>query len=346
MGRYGNKQGGVTHMASTKTGTSRGGGSHAPGELAPDESPSVAVMMKSKPRRRRGNLVPYFFIGPSVLFLGATMLYPLFRGVQLSTTDTSLLAPNGGTYIGLNNYAAVLQSPAVGGAVGLTVLYAALSVAGALSFGLVVALLLNHQVRGRSLLRSIIILPWAAPPIAVALIFSWMLNNQYGVWNYLLKQFGFIQESLNWLDSPDRALPAVLLVTIWMTFPIVALILLAALQSVPSDLYEAAKIDGADGLNIYKNVTWPGIRPTVYVVTLLLTIWALRRFDILWVLTRGGPGSTTTTLVVRLYREAFESTNLGLAAAIGVVGVVLSLGVTAVYYIVTRRSERVAEGSN
>jgi multiple sugar transport system permease protein len=294
------------------------------------------------PRRRK--LAPYLFIAPSVLFLAVTMLYPLFRGVQLSTTDTNLLAPNSGSFVGWDNYLSVVQSPTIGSSVLLTLLYAALSVAGALGFGLVVALLVNRQVRGRTLLRSVIILPWAAPPIAVALIFSWIFNNQYGVWNYLLQQVGIINEPVNWLDSPDRALWAVLLVTIWMTFPIVALILLAALQSVPADLYEAAKVDGADPISVFGNVTWPGIRPTVYVVTLLLTIWALRRFDILWVLTRGGPGNSTSTLVVRLYREAFENTNLGYAAAIGVVGVLLSIGVTAVYYALTRRAERAMEG--
>jgi len=141
-----------------------------------------------------------------------------------------------------------------------------------------------------------------------------------------------------------RRVPALLVVTVWMTFPICALILLAAMQSIPKELYEASKIDGARAFNRFTYVTIPGIRPTLYLITLLLTVWALRRFDIIWVMTQGGPVGSTTTLVVNLYREAFQNRNLGVSSAIGILGLLLSVAVTLVYFIISRRSERQSRG--
>jgi len=220
------------------------------------------------------------------------MAYPLIKEFQLSFTNTSLLAPNGGIWVGLNNYSAVVSNPDFSAAAVTTLVYAAGSVVGALVLGLGAALVMNRASRGRVFVRSAITLPWAAPPIAIALIFAWMFNNQYGVINFLLLKAGLVDNYQQWLDNQTLALPALLVVTVWMTFPICALILLAAMQSIPKELYEASKIDGARAFNRFAYVTIPGIRPTLYLITLLLTVWALRRFDIIWVMTQGGPVGT------------------------------------------------------
>jgi multiple sugar transport system permease protein len=297
---------------------------------------------KRHARLRAG--VPYLLVAPAVIYLLVFTAYPVIKEFQTSFTRTSLLNPTIGDPVGLDNYSSVLSSPYFGKAVLVTVLYAAGSVIGALLLGLGAALVMNRRSKGRAFVRSAITLPWAAPPIAVALIFAWMFNNQYGVINFLLLKLGVIDQYQHWLDNQHLALVGLLIVTVWMTFPICALILLAAMQSIPHELYEAGKIDNASAFNRFLNVTIPGIRPTLYVITLLLTIWALRRFDIIWVMTQGGPIDTTTTLVVNLYREAFQNKNLGTSAAIGILGLVLSVAVTVVYFVMSRRSERQSKG--
>lgn len=297
-------------------------------------------------RARRLRLAtPYVLVAPAVIYLLVFMAYPVLKELQLSFTRTSLLAPNAGTAVGLDNYATVISNPDFGKAALTTLIYAAGSVIGALVLGLGSALVMNRQSKSRVLVRSAITLPWAAPPIAVALIFAWMFNNQYGVINFFLLKVGVINKYQQWLDSEQLALPSLLMVTVWMTFPICALILLAAMQSIPKELYEASKIDSASALNRFLNVTLPGIQPTLYVITLLLTIWALRRFDIIWVMTQGGPVGSTTTLVINLYREAFQNQSLGFSSAIGMVGLVLSVGVTIVYFIMNRSAERQSRGT-
>ena len=268
------------------------------------------------------------------------MGYPLLRGLQLSLTETNILNPSMSTFTGAKNYQSIFHSTGFFKSLLVTVQYAVGSVVGALFLGLSSALIMTRTVRGKTFFRALVTLPWAAPPIAVALIFTWMFNPQYGVINAGLHGLGIVGKEAHWLDDPHRALLTLITITIWMTFPLTSLILLAALQTVPKDLFEAAKIDGASAKKIFRYVTFPWIRPTIYVMTLLLSIWALRRFDLIWVLTQGGPVDSTTTLVVRLYRESFDFGNLGKGAALGTIGFVISVACTIVYLIANNRVEK------
>jgi multiple sugar transport system permease protein len=283
---------------------------------------------------------PYILIAPAVIYLLTLQAYPLLEGGRLSLTDTSLLQPGAGDFVGLANYLEIASSASFWRVLRVTLVYTVVSVLGALGLGMSAALLMNKPFRGRAFVRGAVTIPWAAPQVASALIFIWMFNNQYGVFNYFLTALGVQERYGRWLDNPDRALIAILIVTIWMIFPITALVLLAALQSIPEELYEASRIDGADPLNVFRNVTIPGIAPTLLVITLFLTIWSLRRFEIIWLLTQGGPGGATGTLVVDLYREAFRLTNLGYAAALGMAGVLLSTLATAAFFGLSRRLNR------
>ena len=282
----------------------------------------------------------WILLAPALIYLGLFLGYPLFRGFQLSFTETNTLNPRLNTYIGLKNYDEILHSSGFFSTLSVTVRYAVASVIGALMLGLGAALLMNRSMRGKVFVRTMVTLPWASPPIAVALIFTWMFNPQYGIINAGLHKLNLIGKEQHWLDNPSLALPTLVVVTIWMTFPLTSLILLAALQSVPKDLYDAAKVDGATSFKLFRYVTIPLIRPTMYVMMLLLSIWALRRFDVIWVLTQGGPVDKTSTLVVRLYRESFQYGNLGYGAAIGTIGFVLSVSCTVVYFLANRRLER------
>jgi multiple sugar transport system permease protein len=289
---------------------------------------------------RATNRAAWIGIAPAVLLLATIQGYPIIRGVYLSLTNTSLLSPNVSQFVGFANFARLLGSALFEKTLIVTLVYAMGSVVGAIGLGLIAALLMNSDFFGRGLVRSVILVPWATPQVAVALVFVWMFNPDYGVLNFALKGAGLADEGVLWLNDPHVAMTSVLLVTIWKIFPFSALVLLAALQSIPASHEEAARIDGVKGLAMLSEITLPGIRRTILVLVLFLSIWSLRRFELIWLLTRGGPVRATNTLVIDLYREAFINARLGQGAAIGVVGFLASIVITIVYYRVERNAAR------
>lgn len=286
------------------------------------------------------NRAAWLGIAPAVALLAAVQGYPILRGMYLSLTNTSLLSPNTSPFVGLSNFAALFGNSLFHKTIINTLVYAVGSVVGAVVLGLAAALVMNSAFLGRRLVRAIIVVPWATPQVTVALVFVWIFNPDYGVLNFAMHSLGIVDQPVLWLNNPNMAMFSVLLGTVWKIFPFSALVLLAALQSVPASLEEAARIDGARGLAILSEITLPGIRPTILVLVLFLSIWSLRRFEIIWLLTQGGPARATNTLVIDLYREAFVNAQLGRAAAIGVVGFVASILITIVYYYVERRTAR------
>ena len=299
---------------------------------------------RSTGRRRKSPLgsrwTPYFFAAPAVIYLLVFQAVPLLQEVRFSFTRTSLYSPNDNAWVGFANYISVLASSSFHQTVQVTVVYVVVCVVGAVSVGLGSALLLNGKFRGRGIARALLAIPWAAPAVSVALIATWMLNAQYGVVNRLLAAVGLAVPGGLILESPDRALPAILVTTIWQLFPFCSVVLLAALQGVPEEVKEAATMDGAGALWSFRVVTWPVIRPTVGLLVLLMTIWSIRRFELIWLMTKGGPVGTTNTLVIDLYSTGFQLFDLGKAAAIGMVGVVVSLLVVVASRLISRRAER------
>jgi multiple sugar transport system permease protein len=284
-------------------------------------------------RRRRSPLgsswTPYLFLAPAAVFLGLFQAVPLAQEIFLSFTRTSLLNPTRSTWVGLENYTHIFGDEDFHRTLLTTLVYVVVCVVGSVGAGLLVALLLNRSFRGRGVVRALVTVPWAAPGIAVALIATWMLNPQYGIVNRFLDAIGLGVPGGAILDSQTYALPAILVTTIWQLFPLTSVVLLSALQSVPKDLTEAATMDGAGRWWTFRAVTWQVIKPTVGLLALLMTIWSIRRFELIWLMTKGGPVGSTETLVIDLYAQAFDSKQLGTAAAIGMVGVVISLIVIA-----------------
>ena len=281
---------------------------------------------------------PYWFIAPVSLYLFLFQGVPLLQELYLSFTSTSLLSPREHVFVGFDNYRDLFAASDFANTLVVTAIYTAACVVLAIAFGLAAALLLDSPFFGRAVARALVTIPWAAPPVAVALIFTWMFNAQYGVFNYAQRLLG-VQAFENWLDSPQHALPAILITTIWQIFPFSSVVILAALQGVSIDLREAAIIDGAGRIQVFRAVIWPTIRPTVMLLALFITIWSLRRFDLIWLMTQGGPIGATDTLVIELYRRAFVYRDLGLAAAVGMVGLAIALIVTLIYFQVSRRAE-------
>ena len=300
-------------------------------------------MVTSAPLKARlegSRWTPYLFIAPVVLYLLLFQGYPLIQQLMLSFTSTSLLSPRDNVFVGLDNYRDLLGTSDFHNTILITAIYTVACVVLSIGLGLAAALLLDRPFRGRGIARAAVTIPWAAPPVAVALIFTWMFNAQYGIFTHVQRVLGLATANENWLDDPSLALPAILLTTIWQIFPFASVVILAALQGVSGELREAAVIDGADRLSVFKAVVWPTIQPTVALLALFITIWSLRRFDLIWLMTQGGPIGATSTLVIELYRQGFVYRELGLAAAVGVIGLTIALVVTLVYFRVTQRAEK------
>jgi multiple sugar transport system permease protein len=284
--------------------------------------------------------LPYYLISPGALYLIIFQGLPLLQELRLSVSNTSLLNPSRFNFVGFNNFLRLFRDEAFVGSVQVTTIYVICCVVGTIGLGLIAALLMDRSFRGRSAARSLLIIPWAAPPVAIALIFRWLLNGQYGIINRGLEPLGLAPAEGLWLDNPTLALFTVTCITIWQLFPFTAVVILAALQAVPKELREAAQIDGAGLFVQFQAVTWPVIRPTVSLLALLMTIWSIRRFELIWLLTQGGPVGSTNTLVVDLYRRGFVLNKLGEAAAVGIVGMAISIVITIIYFAVANRANR------
>jgi multiple sugar transport system permease protein len=291
-----------------------------------------------RPRNFGERYGAYFFIAPAIIYLAVFTVYPLARGVILSFTNTKLVNPAGGRFVGADNYSYLVDSAKFWNSVGTTLTYTAFTVVFAVAIGLAAAMLLNAPFLGRPIIRAIATIPWAIPTVAAALIFVWIYNNEQGALNRATQSLGLGQHG--WLIDPKYGLLAVLIATVWKVFPLVMLVMLSALQSVPHELKEATWMDGARPLQTFRAVTLPHLMPTVRVMALLMTIWSIRRFEVIYLITGGGPLDSTNTLVVNVYRTAFQDQNLGRAAAIGVLGLVLSLFITLIYFLLERHQEK------
>jgi multiple sugar transport system permease protein len=262
-------------------------------------------------------LVGYLFVAPIVVVLLLLVAYPFFKAFQLSLTDKMIGFPDP-SFVGLDNYTNLLKDPKYWQTLGNTVIFTVASVGIKMPIGMGIALLMNQKIRARSIMRGIVLLPYAMPALTAVLIFSWFYNDQFGVFNYVLMQLGVISEPKAWLGMTSTALPAVTAVNIWKGFPFFVMTLLAGLQGISADLYEAANMDGASAIQRFWNITVPGVWPVLMITTLLSTIWTFNDFMIIYILTKGGPAYSTMVLSVMTYETAFSSFELGRGTAIPV----------------------------
>ena len=277
---------------------------------------TVAQLAGQQQRRSRqqqradieGNLFSMpFIIGLVVLFLG-----PMLASIYISLTSYQVV--RGATWIGLANYAEMVQDPLVLHSLRITALWALASVPLNLVLGLVVALLLNQKVKGLAIWRTIYYVPSIISGVAIALLWLWMFEPRYGVVNYLLDLF-FNIEGPNWLAEPRTALPAIVLMSLWAVGGSM-LINLAGLQGVPTDLYEAADVDGAGAGRKFWNITLPMISPIILFNLIMGIIGAMQSFSHFYIMTKGGPNNATLTFMLYLYRQAFDFGRLGYGSAL------------------------------
>ena len=231
---------------------------------------------------------------PALVVLGGVLFYPIGLAVYSGFFDIKLMNLSQPTFVGWDNYRTMLKAPAFWVAVRTTVVYTLGVVSGSYLAGLLGALLLNRPFRGRAVARTLIIIPWAVPQVVTVLIWNWMLDPNYGVINYFLHQLHLIDENLQWRAMPQLAQVSVIGVTVWSTYPVALVMLLAGLQSIPRDLYEAAAVDGSNAWQRFRHITWPGLAPVNMVLILLLSLLAFTRVvTIIYVMTAGGPGGAT-----------------------------------------------------
>ncbi|WP_340279023.1 sugar ABC transporter permease [Pantoea agglomerans] len=266
--------------------------------------------------RQREQRQAWVLLAPMLLVMLLLTAWPLLRTIWLSFTDAALIG-SGETpaWIGLENYLYALSDPDFRASIWRTLYFTLVSVTVEGIIGVLVALLLNQKFIGRNVLRVLVILPWALPTIVNAMMWRLNFNPDYGSINALLSQLGIIDGYRSWLGSPEAALNAVMFADIWKNYPLVTLLVLAALQSIPEDLFEAARLDGASAWRRFRAITFPAIVAPLGVALVLRTIDAFKIFDIIFVMTRGGPVDSTKTLSFFVYQESFSYLRAGSGAA-------------------------------
>ncbi|HCZ06723.1 MAG: multiple sugar transport system permease protein [Thermotogota bacterium] len=290
-------------------------------------------------KRFKGRLWALWMLLPALVFVLFVNLYPLLRGGVISFQKLTVFNLNRPRFIGWRNYDEILSDPEFLYILWNTVLWIGLSVFFQLVLGFLLALLLYKPFRGRGIYMGLVFYPWALSGFAIGLLWSWILNGQFGILNDLLMRFHLIKSPVNFLSDPRYALFSVIMVNIWYGIPFFAIMILAALQSIPKELYEAAEIDGAGRLTKLFKVTLPYVRPTIVNTVLLRVIWVMNFPDIIYGMTRGGPAGATNILSVEMINIVYYQNNYGKASALGMIITAILLLFTVFYLSFTERRE-------
>lgn len=284
--------------------------------------------------KKWGEPQAYLYVLPALVPYVVFWLAPMAYIVYLSFTDWDFMNPVK-EWVGLENFRYLLIDPAFARALRTTLLFALGNVIPTLAIGLLLALLMHRKMAGSSVFRAFIFSPWVTPTVAVSIVWSWIYEPRVGLFNTVLKWFGL--PGLEWTYSPDTALLAVLIVTIWQGVGWTMVFYLVALQNIPESLNEAAMIEGAGRWQRFRNVTLPLISPTTFLLFMITTIGAIQAYDQINVLTQGGPSGSTTTLLYLYYDAAFQRYNVGEASAVSIVLVLLLASISLISFYVSRR---------
>jgi multiple sugar transport system permease protein len=270
----------------------------------------------------------WWLVAPAIGLLLLVYAYPIGRSFWLSLLTQNLGTELQPVFAGLDNYGRMAVDGRFWQSLGNTVWFTVWSVLLELLLGLGMALVLNQSFRGRGIVRTVAILPWALPTALIAATWTWIFNDQFGVWNDLLLRLGLIQTGVNWLGDPNWAMAAVIAADVWKTTPFIAVLLLAGLQTIPNDLYEAHALDGATPWQSFYRITLPLLMPQILIATLFRFAQAFGIFDLIQVMTGGGPGGATETVSIYIYATIMRYLDFGYGAALVVVTfLILSLAV-------------------
>lgn len=285
---------------------------------------------------------PWLFLLPVLVILLLLFGYPLINSIIMAFQNYKLTAPNDIHFNGLDNFAKLMGDPDALMIIKNSFIYVIVSVLGQFLLGMTLAVALKKQFKGRGIYQSIVFLPWAFSGFVVGLIFRWSFNGEYGVVNNLLDKLGLIDKNIAWLGTPGFSLAVVIIAMIWMGIPFFAIMILAALQSIPTDVYEAADVDGCGTVRQFFQITLPYIKPTLITTILLRTIWIFNSLDLVVIITDGGPANTSQTLPAYMYSKAFGSYDFGFAAALGVILMII-LGVYAMVFLKATKYDKAGD---
>jgi len=286
----------------------------------------------------------YLFVLPLVIIMLVFLVYPIIKAALMSVQYWYMpkLTDRGHYFVGIENFISILKDSNFLNSVKVTVIYVVVTVVVRFLIGLGTALLLNKKFFGRGVARALVIIPWAVPEVVACLVWILMYDKDFGIINYIGQSLGLFSESLGFLTDVRIALPAAMAVNIWKGFPFVAIMLLAGLQSIPGELYEAAYVDGANSWKQFKSVTWPSLRPVTIIVFLLLIIWTIKDFAISYLLAKGGPSRATEILTIYIYKIAFSTFDFGKAAAGGMLMLLFSIIFTIIYMKTLQKEDMIA----
>lgn len=290
------------------------------------------------PQRRREQALGLALVSPAVLLFAALIFYPMAQSLFLSLHRVSTLTLRT-QWVGLANFQSLLADPAFLSSFLNTLVWTSCAVTLQVALGVGIALLLNGRLIGRSAARGLLLFPYLLPTAVAVLVWRWLFNDLYGLINHVLMTAGLIDQPVAWLSRSPDAMIAVILVGTWKFFPFVVIAVLARLQSIPETLYEAARIDGASRWAQFWDITLPQLSGVLAVVVLLRSIWDFKEFDLIYLMTGGGPGISTQTLPILVYREAFQLLNFGRGAAVAVMMFAFMLLFFALHVWGTRRME-------
>ena len=311
------------------------------GEVASTGATSPAGAPR-RPRRARGQLAAWAFIAPVVIYLLVFYAYPLYRNLDLSFREYTLRSFIDGTapFVGFQNYLDVIQNATFTPALINTAVFTLVSIAFQFTIGLALAVFFFRNFRLAATLRALFLVPWLLPLLVSASVWAWMLNSESGVVNAVIEALGGHQ--INWLTSPQWAMVSVLIANIWIGIPFNLVILYSGLQGIPGDVYEAAALDGATGWQTFWRITFPLLRPVAAITILLGLVYTLKVFDIIWIMTQGGPVNASTTFAIWSYRLGFggESPELSPAAAVGNLLIVIAFVFGLIYIRLQQRMAR------
>ena len=278
-------------------------------------------------------------ITPTLILVIGVVAFPLIYSFVMSFGNVEFADIKNYNFVGFYQYFKVFTDPEFINSIFISAKFVFFTIIIKLILGTLIALMLKERFIGRSLIRALIIIPWATPSVVVGLMWKWMLHSKVGVINYILERLGIIQAYIPFLSEKRFALPFVILADVWQSTPFFVIIILAGLQTIPEDLYEAANMDGAGGMRSFFAITLPLIKFPLFISTILGTIFAINAFDLFFVLTKGGPSNVTTSATLFDWNNAFKFYHLSYASAISYVILMISMIITIGYVVMMRRRE-------
>jgi ABC-type sugar transport system permease subunit len=269
---------------------------------------------------------------PAMIVIFGVLIFPLVTSLGLSFTDLKLTEPDSGSFIGFKNFITALKAPLFWAAIGRTTIFGVSTVLTEIILGVLIALLLNQQFKGKKIFRGLVMLPWALPYVVNGIMWKWMFDANYGAVNAFLTQTGIMESYRIWLGEPLSAIAIVIFANIWKETPVAVILIIAALQSIPKELYEAASIDGANGITKFKRITFPMLKPIITSLVVIKTIWALKEFDLVYIITKGGPANSTNLFSYYIYQHTFRFLDFGYGSALAYLLTILTI-ILAFFYM-------------